>query len=97
MTLNRAEEPQEPEAENAIMTVLPAVSTISGPDGRFTFHHLTRATYELEFDKPGYEIVPPLDSAVISQSKFSGALTIRVTAGELRFVLEKEEEDEEEP
>lgn len=97
VTLNRAEDPQEPEAENAIMAVLPAVGTVSGPDGRFTFHHLTRATYELEFDKPGYEIVPPRDSAVLSQSEFSGALTIRVTAGELRFVLEKEAEDEDEP
>jgi hypothetical protein len=97
VTLNRAEDPQEPEAENAITAVLPAVGTVSGQDGRFTFHHLTRATYELEFDKPGYVIVPPRDSAVLSQSEFSSALTIRVTAGELRFVLEKEEEDEDEP
>lgn len=98
VTLDRAEDPREPEAQEAAMTALPSVSTVSGPDGRFTFHHLTRDAYELQLEKPGYgRLVPPRDSAVLSQNEFSGALTVRVTAGELRFVLEEEEEDEGEP
>jgi protocatechuate 3,4-dioxygenase beta subunit len=95
--LDRAEDPSEPEADNALMMAVPGVSTVSGPDGRFTFHHLTRAAYELELDKPGYVIVSPRNSAAVSENEFTGNLTVRVTAGELRFVLEKDEEDEGEP
>lgn len=92
VTLDRAEDPREPEAEQALMTALPGVTTVSGPEGRFTFHHLTREAYELTLEKPGYVLVTPQDSAVFSQNEFTGSLTLRVTAGELRFVLEKEED-----
>lgn len=97
VTLDRADDPEEPEAENARLAAVPGVTVLSGPDGYFTFHHLTRATYELQFEKPGYVIRPPRNSAVVSPSEFSDSLTVRVSAGELRFVLKRDEGKEADP
>lgn len=97
VTLDRADDPEEPEAENALLAAVPGITVLSGPDGRFTFHHLTRSTYEVQFEKPGYVIRPPRHSAVISQNEFSDALTVRVSAGELRFVLKRDEDEEADP
>ncbi|KFE60625.1 MSCRAMM family protein [Hyalangium minutum] len=97
VTLDRAQDPAEPEVENALLVAVPGITVLSGPDGRFTFHHLTRATYGFRFEKPGYMIRLPRDSTVVSQSDFSDALTVHVSAGELRFVLERDEDKEPEP
>jgi len=83
--------------ESAREWATPLVSVLSGPDGRFSFHHLTRMAYELELDKPGYTLVSPQAPEKDSDEPSNEPLIVRVNAGEGRFVLESDEEAETDP
>jgi hypothetical protein len=73
--------------EAAIDAASPSVSVLSGPDGRFAFRHLAHTDYTMELHKPGYTLM----SATPEESY--QPLSVRVDAGEGRFVLESDSPD----